>query len=82
MSDPRLLALSERINKYVGLIRAETPNMAEREILYQSSKLALSEQKTFEAKIRRAVASGELKVSKGGGRLLFKIKWIDRWLLR
>ncbi len=34
------------------------------------------------AKIRRAVASGELKVSKGGGRLLFKIKWIDRWLLR
>ena len=34
------------------------------------------------AKIRRAVASGELKVSKGGGRFLFKIKWIDRWLLR
>jgi len=34
------------------------------------------------AKIRRAVASGELKVSKGGGRLLFKIKWVDRWLLR
>ena len=34
------------------------------------------------AKIRRAVASGELKVSKGGGRLLFKIKGIDRWLIR
>ena len=55
MSDPRLLALSERLNKYVGLIRAENPNMAEREILDQASKLALTEQKTFEAKIGMAV---------------------------
>ena len=55
MSDPRLLALSERLNKYVGLIRAENPNMAEREILDQASKLALTEQKTFEAKMGMAV---------------------------
>lgn len=32
------------------------------------------------SKIRRAVASGELKVSKRGGRLLFKASWVDRWL--
>ena len=55
MSDPRLLALSERLNKYVGLIRAENPNMAEREILDQASKLALTEQKTFESKMGMAV---------------------------
>ena len=55
MRDPRLLALSERLNKYVGLIRAENPNMAEREILDQASKLALTEQKTFEAKMGMAV---------------------------
>ena len=55
MSNPRLLALSERLNKYVGLIRAENPNMAEREILDQASKLALTEQKTFETKSGMAV---------------------------
>ena len=49
MSDPRLLALSERLNKYVGLIRAQNPNMKEKEILDQASTLALTEQKTFEA---------------------------------
>ena len=31
-------------------------------------------------KIRRAVTSGELKVSRKGGRLLFKQSWIDKWL--
>ena len=31
-------------------------------------------------KLRRAVASGELKASKKAGRLLFKIRWIDKWL--
>tara|TARA_R110000824_G_scaffold279668_1_gene467847 strand:- start:2941 stop:3156 length:216 start_codon:yes stop_codon:yes gene_type:complete len=31
-------------------------------------------------KIRRAVKSGELKVSKNGGRLLFKASWVDKWL--
>ena len=43
MSDPRLLALSERLNKYVGLIRAQNPNMKEKEILDQASTLALTE---------------------------------------
>ena len=31
-------------------------------------------------KLRRAVSSGELKASKRGGRLLFKITWIEHWL--
>ncbi len=31
-------------------------------------------------KLRRAVSSGELKASKRGGRLLFKIDWLDSWL--
>ena len=31
-------------------------------------------------KIRRAIASGELKGSKNGGRLLFKISWVEKWL--
>ena len=30
--------------------------------------------------LRRAVAKGELKVSKATGKLLFKIDWVDRWL--
>ena len=47
MSDPEASSsLSERLNKYVGLIRAENPNMAERKkFLDQASKLALTEQK-------------------------------------
>jgi len=32
-------------------------------------------------KIRRAVKDGELKSSKEGGRLLFKRKWVEQWLL-
>ena len=55
MSDPRLLALSERLNKYVGLIRAENPKMKENEILDQASRMALTEQKTLEAKLGMAV---------------------------
>jgi len=31
-------------------------------------------------KIRRAIQSGELKVSKSSGRLLFKACWVDKWL--
>ena len=31
--------------------------------------------------IRRAVANGELKVSKAAGKLLFQTKWIDKWLM-
>ena len=34
-----------------------------------------------ESTIRRAVAKGELKVSKATGKLLFQIKWIDKWLV-
>ena len=55
MSDPRLLALSERLNKYVGLIRAQNPNMKEKEIVDQAAAMALTEQKTFEAKVGMAV---------------------------
>ena len=55
MSDPRLLALSERLNKYVGLIRAQNPNMKEKEILDQAASMALTEQKTLEAKLGMAV---------------------------
>jgi|TARA_B100000315_G_scaffold104237_1_gene95493 excisionase family DNA binding protein len=32
------------------------------------------------SKLRRAVAGGELKASKRGGRLLFKTRWVDKWL--
>ena len=31
-------------------------------------------------KIRRAIAKGEIKVSKNAGKLLFKKSWIDKWL--
>ena len=31
-------------------------------------------------KIRRSIAKGELQVSKNGGRLLFKVSWVDKWL--
>ena len=31
-------------------------------------------------RIRKAVILGELRVSKNGGRLLFKSEWIDKWL--
>ena len=31
--------------------------------------------------IRRAVAKGELKVSRAAGKLLFQSKWIDKWLI-
>ena len=55
MSDPRLLALSERLNKYVGLIRAQNPNMKEKEIVDQAAAMALTEQKAFEAKMGMAV---------------------------
>ena len=55
MSDPRLLALSERLNKDVGLIRAQNPNMKEKEIVDQAAAMALTEQKAFEAKMGMAV---------------------------
>jgi len=31
-------------------------------------------------RLRKAVILGELRVSKSGGRLLFKSEWIDKWL--
>jgi len=31
-------------------------------------------------RIRRAVAKGELKVSRNAGKLLFKKAWVDKWL--
>ena len=32
--------------------------------------------------IRRAIHSGRLKCSKPGGKLMFKIEWIDRFMIR
>ena len=32
--------------------------------------------------IRRAIQSGKLKFSKPGGKLMFKIEWIDRFMIR
>ena len=56
MNDPRLIALSERLNKYVALIRTENPNMNEKDILERASQMALTEQKTFEAKAEMVVS--------------------------
>ena len=59
MNDPRLIALSEKLNKYVALIRTENPNMNERDILERASHMALTEQKTFEAKAEMVVSDAE-----------------------
>ena len=56
MNDPRLIALSERLNKYVALIRTENPNMSENDIVQRASHMALTEQKTFEAKAEMVVS--------------------------
>ena len=55
MNDPRLIALSGKLNKYVALIRTENPDMNERDILERASQMALEEQKTFEAKAEMVV---------------------------
>ena len=47
MSDPRLMAINEKLNKYVAMIRLENPNMAERDVLERAASMALTEQKTF-----------------------------------
>jgi len=55
MNDPRLIALSEKLNKYVALVRTENPNMSEKDIVDKAAHLALIEQKTFEAKAEMVV---------------------------
>jgi len=50
MNDARLESISEKLNKYVALIRAKNPNMSEKDIVDQAATLALTAQKTFEAK--------------------------------
>ena len=57
MSDPRLMAINEKLNKYVAMIRLENPNMAERDVLERAASMALTEQKTFEAKAGMAVTN-------------------------
>jgi len=46
--------------------------------------LSISEVKEYSSlsvsTIRRAILSGELKVSKKTGKLVFKRKWVDNWL--
>ena len=55
MNDPRLIALSEKLNKYVALVRTENPNMSEKDIVDKAAHLALIEQKAFEAKAKMVV---------------------------
>ena len=50
MNDPRLVALTDRLNKYVALIRTENPNMSEKDIVDRAAHMALTDQKSFEAK--------------------------------
>lgn len=50
MNDPRLVSLTDKLNKYVALIRTENPNMSEKDIVDQAATMALTDQKTFEAK--------------------------------
>ena len=55
MNDPRLIALSEKLNKYVALVRTENPNMSEKDIVDKAAHLALIDQKAFEAKAEMVV---------------------------
>ena len=50
MNDPRLVALTDKLNKYVALIRTENPGMAEKDIVDRAAHMALTDQKSFEAK--------------------------------
>ena len=55
MNDPRLISLSEKLNKYVALVRTENPDMSENDIVQKAAQMALVEQKTFEAKAEMVV---------------------------
>ena len=48
MNDPRLVALTDKLNKYVALIRTENPNMKEKDIVDRAAHMALTDQKAFE----------------------------------
>ncbi len=50
MNDARLISISEKLNKYVALIRTQNPNMSEKDIVDRAATLAVTEQKNFEAK--------------------------------
>ena len=50
MDNPRLVQLTEKLNKYVALIKSENPNISDKELIDRASTMALTEQKTFEAK--------------------------------
>lgn len=50
MNDPRLVALTDKLNKYVALIRTENPNMKEKDIVDRAAHMALTDHKAFEAK--------------------------------
>jgi len=50
MNDPRLVALTDKLNKYVALIRTENPNLTEKEIVDRAAHMALTDQKSFESK--------------------------------
>ena len=50
MNDARLVSLTDKLNKYVALIRTENPNMKEKDIVDRAAHMALTDQKAFEAK--------------------------------
>ena len=50
MNDPRLVSLTDKLNKYVAIIRTENPNMKEKDILDQAATMALTDQKSFETR--------------------------------
>ena len=56
MDNPRLVQLTEKLNKYVALIKSENPNISDKELIDRASTMALTEQKTFEAKAGMVVS--------------------------
>ena len=53
---------------------------SERLVYWMDVKEAAKYAKVSETTIRRAVAKGELKVSRKTGKLLFRRYWINNWL--
>ena len=50
MNDPRLVSLTDKLNKYVALVRTKNPNMKEKDVLDQAATMALTDQKSFETR--------------------------------
>jgi len=72
--DVQLYSLAEQLDRIEKKLDGKYSNnfLDMKQVVQFSSNSASS--------IRRAVASGQLKVSKVTGKLLFKKEWVDRWL--